>query len=122
MTRNDYLRRALYSAGAAVFLVGSTFAVFSLSQHYRADSAPSLVLAAYSFIAFILAAVAGLAALLAVLSAAVWRRKQVRSSPAQRADLAACFELISRGELPYDAWRDFDAVYFEDWTERSDSR
>ena len=114
LTRRDYGRRFSYSALAAIALIGSAVALFPLTERLPNESRTRLTLEVYFFLAFILGAVAGLAAALSLFAAAFWRPKRVKLSERGTLDLANYLGLLSDGELEHSAWRDFSAVRFED--------
>jgi len=114
LTRRDYGRRFSYSALAAIALIGSSAALFPLTERFPNESRIRLTLEVYFFLAFILGAVAGLSGVLALLSAAFWRPKRVKLSARGRLDLAKYLGALGDGELEHAAWRDFSAGRFED--------
>jgi len=114
MSRRDLGRRSLYSAIAAGVLLTSSIALFPLSERFPNGSKPRLILETYFFIGVVLGAVAALAAIVSGVRAAFWRPRRLPLTLARRLNLAHYLELMRRGELAGEAWRDFAAIRFED--------
>ena len=113
MTRRDLVRRAVYSAIASVVLVASALVLLPISARFANGSKTRLVLEAYFFTAFVLGAVAALAMLVTLGSIASWRPRMITLSFSRALDLAEYFELMRKGALEAEAWRDFSAVRFD---------
>jgi hypothetical protein len=114
MARRDILRRALYSAIGAALLVGSSFALFPVAEHWANESRPRLTFEALFFVTFLLSGVAALAAILSLISAAFWRPRRLTVTAERRTDLAQYLIGLSQGALCYEAWRDLSVVRFDD--------
>jgi hypothetical protein len=106
-------RRAVYSTIAAVLLVASALALLPVSARFPNGSNARLVLEAYFFTAFVLGAVAALAMLVSLGMIAFWRPRTITLSPERLLDLARYFDLMRKGALEVEAWRDFSAVRFD---------
>lgn len=113
MNRHDLLRRAGYSFVAAGTLFASSFALFPLTDRLANESTPRLVLEGYFFMAFLLGGVAALAAILSLLSIAVWRPRTIETTPDRLADFADYLTRLSRGDISYEGWRDLSVVRFD---------